>query len=274
VFTTRTASQRLLDLVDDLSAETSDALRILVRLTESEWEAPTPAVGWSVRDQVSHLARFDDTARLAMTSPRGFRELAEEDEALGPDFPDQIARELRDIPAADLLRWFRRSRTALCDTFRRVDPALKLPWYGPPMSAATSATARIMETWAHLQDVADTFGLEREATARLRHVAHLGIRTRGYSFAVNDLAVPAAEVRVDLAAPGGGTWTWGPLDAADRIEGPAVDFCLLVTQRRHRDDLALVITGPVADAWTSIAQAFAGGPGAGRLSVAEKAESR
>jgi uncharacterized protein (TIGR03084 family) len=59
-------------------------------------------------------------------------------------------------------------------------------------------------------------------------------------------------------------WTWGPDDALQRVTGPAVDFCLLVTQRRHRDDLALVAEGVDADAWLDIAQAFAGPPGEGR----------
>jgi hypothetical protein len=48
------------------------------------------------------------------------------------------------------------------------------------------------------------------------------------------------------------------------VTGPALDLCLLATQRRNRADLALVATGPDADAWLDIAQAFAGLPGPGR----------
>ena len=59
-------------------------------------------------------------------------------------------------------------------------------------------------------------------------------------------------------------WTWGPADAADRVSGTALDFCLLVTQRRHRDDLALAVDGEAAQHWMAIAQAFAGPPGPGR----------
>jgi hypothetical protein len=50
----------------------------------------------------------------------------------------------------------------------------------------------------------------------------------------------------------------------NRVTGPALDLCLLVTQRRHRSDLALETTGPVAEEWLDVAQAFAGPPGAGR----------
>ncbi len=131
------------------------------------------------------------------------------------------------------------------------------------MSAASMATARLMETWAHGQDVADALGVERTPTGRLRQVAHLGVRTRTFSYLVHGLPAPQADVRVELTAPDGEQWTWGPEDAPDRVTGTALDFCLLVTQRRHRSDLELVTAGG-ADTWLEIAQAFAGPPGAGR----------
>ena len=114
------------------------------------------------------------------------------------------------------------------------------------------------------QDIADALGVTREPTGRLRHVAHIGVGARGYSYAVHGQTPPGIPVRVELTAPDGSLWTWGPEDAGDRITGPALDFCLLVTQRRHRDDLALAIEGPAAAEWMAIAQAFAGPPGEGR----------
>jgi uncharacterized protein (TIGR03084 family) len=132
------------------------------------------------------------------------------------------------------------------------------------MSAASSVTARLMETWAHGQDVADTLGVVRRPTLRLRHVAHLGVRTLGWSFRLRGLPVPDVPVRVELTGPDGAPWTWGPDDAADRVTGPAEDFCLLVVQRRHRSETALTASGPVADAWLDLAQAYAGAPGPGR----------
>jgi uncharacterized protein (TIGR03084 family) len=150
------------------------------------------------------------------------------------------------------------------NTFRNLDPRARLPWFGPPMSAASSLTARIMETWAHTQDIADALGVTREPTSRLRHVAHIGVGARAFSYAVHDRPLPQAQVRVELTGPDGDLWTWGPAEAENRVTGPALDFCLLVTQRRHRDDLALVIDGPAAAEWMSIAQAFAGAAGTGR----------
>ena len=70
----------------------------------------------------------------------------------------------------------------------------------------------------------------------------------------------AGEVDVALEAPSGGVWTWGPGDAADSVRGPAEDFCLVVTQRRHVDDTDLDVTGDLARDWLVRAQAFAGPP--------------
>ena len=168
------------------------------------------------------------------------------------------------MPAADLHAWFRRSRSALLATAARCDPAARVPWYGPAMSLASCITARVMETWAHGQDVADALGVRREPTARLRHVAHIGVRAMPFSYAVRGLPAPEVSVRVELLAPDGQTWTWGPEDAADRVGGSALDFCLLVTQRRHLLDTGLRVVGPVAAEWMSIAQAYAGTVGPGR----------
>lgn len=135
------------------------------------------------------------------------------------------------------------------------------------MGAGTMASARIMETWAHGLDIADALLVERAATDRLRHVADLGVRTRDHSFTTQGLAVPEAPFRVELTAPSGRRWEWGSEDAAEWVTGTALDFCMLVTQRRHRDDLGLSAVGAGADRWLSIAQTFAGPPGSGRAST-------
>ena len=77
-------------------------------------------------------------------------------------------------------------------------------------------------------------------------------------------AEPMPPFRFDITAPSGAPWTFGPPEATQTIAGPAEDFCLLVTRRRHRDDLALTATGPDADRWLDIAQAYRGPAGPGR----------
>ncbi|MET8122349.1 TIGR03084 family metal-binding protein [Micromonospora sp. NPDC005189] len=252
----------LTDLLADLAAESAQLDALVAPLSAADWARPTPAPGWSIGHQIAHLAWTDHVALLAATDPAAFFATV----TAAPDparLVDHGADEFLAPPAELLARW-RAGRTALADALAAVPAGEKLPWYGTQMSATSMATARIMETWAHGEDVADTLGVVRPASDRLRHVAHLGVRTLGHGFAAHGRVAPTTPVRVELVGPGGDTWSWGPADAADRLTGLARDFCLLVTQRRHRADLALVATGPVADEWLDVAQAFAGPPGDGR----------
>jgi uncharacterized protein (TIGR03084 family) len=262
---TPASGRELVDsLVDDLLAESGALREVLAGLTAADWSRETPAVGWTVTDQVTHLAYFDDVTRLSVTDPERFTAEAGELTAGGDDYPDRIAARYRDTAPGDALAWFDRARAQLAAAYRQADPSVRLPWFGPAMRPASSVTARLMETWAHGQDILDTFGIARVPTARMRHVADLGIRALRYTYTVNGLPVPADPIRVELDGPDGARWTWGPPDAANRVTGTALDFCLLVTQRRHRDDTALKVTGATARQWMSIAQAFAGPAGPGR----------
>lgn len=254
-------------LLGDLRAEGDELESLVAGLPEAGWATPTPAEGWTVAHQVAHLAWTDDRALLSVTDPEAFH--AETAEVLrvtmSPQrWVDDGASEGASVPPAELLARWRSGRETLSAALAGVPDGVKLPWYGPPMSPASMATARLMETWAHTTDVADALRVRREPTARLRHVAHLGVRTRNFAYGVRSLTPPAEEFRVGLTAPDGAVWTWGPEDAAQRVTGSAVDFCLLVTQRIHRDDTDLVAVGEDAVRWLDIAQVFAGSPGEGR----------
>ncbi len=251
-------------LAADLAAESAVTRALVAGLDEAGWHTPTPAAGWDIADQISHLAYFDEVTVTSALDPEQFKAELAEAQASGGINPDTIAARFRDRSGAQLLDWFDTARAELLNTFKNLDPRTRLPWFGPPMSAASSLTARIMETWAHTQDIADALGVTREPTSRLRHVAHIGVGARAFSYAVHGQTPPQTPVRVELTGPDGDVWTWDREDAQDRVTGPALDFCLLVTQRRHRDDLALVIEGPAATEWMSIAQAFAGAAGTGR----------
>ncbi len=251
-------------LTADLAAESAVTCALVAGLDEAGWRTPTPAAGWDIADQISHLAYFDEVTVQSAVHPEQFDVELAAAEADGGINPDTIAARFRDRTGAELLAWFEVARAELIDTFIGLDPRARLPWFGPAMSAASSLTARIMETWAHTQDIADALGVTREQTPRLRHVAHIGVGARAFSYAVHGKAPPPVPVRVELIGPGSARWTWGPQDAEDRVTGSALDFCLLVTQRRHRDDLALDIDGPAAIEWMTIAQAFAGAAGTGR----------
>ena len=251
-------------LLDDLQAEHGDLVAAMDGMSEADWDTPTPAPGWSARDQISHLAFFDSVTVTALTQPEAFAALRDEIMKDLTGYVEGVGREHNTKSGAAMLDWFALERSALVKALRDVDPSTKVPWFGPSMSAASKATARLMETWAHGQDIVDGLGLTRPVTDRIEHVCHIGVRAFPNSYRANGLDVPDVPVRVELRGPSGQEWTWGEEGAADMVRGPALDFCLVVTQRRHPDDTALDITGPVATEWMSIAQAFAGPPGEGR----------
>ena len=251
-------------LAADLAAESAVTRALVAGLDEPGWRTPTPADGWDIADQIGHLAYFDEAAVRSAVHPDEFRAELAAAAASGDLDADTIAARYRDRSGAQMLAWFDTARADLLQTFTTLDPRQRLPWFGPPMSAASSLTARLMETWAHTQDIADALGVTREPTDRLRHVAHIGVGARAFSYAVRGQDPPDTPVRVELTSPDGTLWTWGPAEAEDRVSGTALDFCLLVTQRRHRDDLDLIVDGQAAQEWMAIARAFAGPPGPGR----------
>ncbi len=252
-----------LDLLDDLVAEYGELDAVLAALEDSAWDRDTPAVGFTVRHQVHHLAFSEELASRAASDPDAFRlrlaVIMSDIHAAGLQ-PD----DLRTRNPRTLLSAWRDWRSVTVAALRRHDPGDRIPWVMGEMSVTSFTTARLMETWAHGQDVYDALGLTRTPTNRLRHIAHLGVTTRRFSYVNRGLEPPGADVRVELVAPDGTTWAWGGDDSTDRVTGPALDFCLVVTQRRHRADTALRIEGDRAKQWMSIAQAFAGPPTDGR----------
>jgi uncharacterized protein (TIGR03084 family) len=251
-------------MVADLQTESDELDALVADLPAARWAAETPSPGWTIAHQVAHLLWTDRVALIAVTDDAGFAAVLEQAAKDPTGFVDEGAEELAAVPPEQLLTDWRATRTLLHDELLAVPDGRKLPWFGPPMSAASMATARLMETWAHGLDVADTLGVKRPATARLRSIAHIGVRTRDFAFAINGFDAPAEPFRVELRAPDGSTWSWGPEDAAQRVSGSAEDFCMLVTQRRPRSALDVNAVGADAEKWLGIAQAFAGPPGAGR----------
>ncbi|MFI0241542.1 TIGR03084 family metal-binding protein [Streptomyces sp. NPDC016845] len=254
-----------LSVFDDLRAESQELDELVQDLGREVWARATPAPRWTVAHQIAHLAWTDRAALLAMNDPDAFAGEVEKAVAAPDSFVDDGADAgAAQEPAALLAQW-RDGREELQKVLRGAAAAkTRFPWYGPPMSAASMATGRLMETWAHGQDVADALGVVRPPTDRLRHVARIGVRARDFAHAVHGLPAPGTEFRVELVAPDGQAWVYGPDDAPQRVTGTALDFCLLVTQRAHRADLGLRAEGPDADRWLDIAQAFAGPPGQGR----------
>lgn len=247
----------------DLAAEQQDLDDLVVDLDESQWGLPTPSPPWTVADQIGHLAYFDEAAALAIVDHEAFVEsvnlLWTEASALAGGVDELTLREFQGMSPANLLTRWRAARSSLADAASTLDEDQRVGWYGPPMGAKSFLTARLMETWAHGQDVVDAIGIERFGSDRLRHIARLGFITRSWSYVNRGLDAPVEPVGVALTSPSGETWLYGPQAADEVVAGPALDFCLVVTQRRHVDDTGLEAT-PLARDWLLKAQAFAGPP--------------
>jgi uncharacterized protein (TIGR03084 family) len=252
----------LTQVLADLAAEGDRLEALVVDLDAAGWHTPTPAEGWDVATQVAHLAWTDGVALKAATDKDAWDAVVLGAIADPEGYVDREALALGQEP--DLLDRWRAGRVDLQKVLAAYPRGQRMPWFGPPMSATSMATARLMETWAHSLDVHEALGAPDDDTDRIRHIAHLGVRTRNFAFAVHGLDAPAEEFRIDLAAPSGDVWSWGPEDASQTLTGSAGDFCRLATQRLHRADTDLVAHGPDVDRWLDIAQAFAGQPGEGR----------
>jgi uncharacterized protein (TIGR03084 family) len=250
-------------VLTDLAAESAELDARVADLDDAGWRGPTPAAGWTIAHQIAHLAWTDQAAVLAIGDPEEFarQTAAFWDPSNSP--VDAAAEAGARRSPAELLATWRDGRRALHEALLAIPDGGRIQWFGPPMRPASMATARLMETWAHGHDVAEALGQVPEPTDRVRHVCHLGVRTRDFAYAMRDLTPPAEPFRVELTGPGGDRWTWGPVDAEQWVSGDGYGFALLATRRRHRTDVDVHATGPDADRWLDIVQAFAGPPGDG-----------
>lgn len=255
---------RMVAMLADLRQQEAALDKLLGSLGPKDWDMASAAPGWTVKDQVFHISYFDRVAADVVVAPDRFLAalpgiLADSDRYM----INHLAPGRAQTPTEVLDGW-QCSRAAMLETFGKADPRARHPWFGPDMSTASFATARLMEIFAHGQDIADGLNRRLDNDAGLSHIAHLGVITRSFSYVTRGLPAPRTPVHVVLDMPDSATREWGPPDAADTIRGPARDFCLVVTQRRHPSDTGLEILGQAAAEWMSIAQAFAGKPGVGR----------
>jgi uncharacterized protein (TIGR03084 family) len=243
--------------------EESEALyALLAPRPESDLSLVTQFKAWTVEDVVAHLHFFN---RAAEVSTRGRDELKAlvvelKSAGRGRSFREATLALLAPLRGRALLEAWREGCDSIAAAFEAVDPRRRLPWFGPDMSARSSISARLMETWAHGQAVFDRLGIVRVDTDRLRDVTVLGVNTFAWTFRNRGLAIPPSAPRVRLEAPSGARWEWNPEVESDLVEGTATEFCQVVAQTRALADTSLRVDGDVARRWMSIAQCFAGPP--------------
>ncbi|MCX4970614.1 TIGR03084 family metal-binding protein [Streptomyces sp. NBC_00654] len=252
------------DVLKHLAADIDEIAGIVENLDDEAWQTPTPAAGWTVADQIAHLTFVFNLARTAAAEPQAFQAITA---AAAGNFDGAVNAALaqfKAFPPRELVARFRALGQASIDALAAVPAGQVVPWLVNPLPPVVLGCAGIMEVFAHGQDITDALGVRREPTDRLGNIADFAWLTRDFGYESHGLTPPAEPFRFLLTAPSGEVWSVGPEDAAETIQGPAHDFALLVTRRRHRDDLALTATGPAGEQWLSIAQAYRGPAGEGR----------
>lgn len=248
---------------DDFKAECDALYALLAPLTDHEFEQTTQFKGWSLNDVLEHLHIWNWAARESLVNETGFETYIEK----------MLGKELAHLPLKErerqflggekgqaLLALWREMYIATADAFRDQDPKRRLKWAGPSMSARSSITARLMETWAHAQEVYDQLGETRRDQDHIQNIVVLGLNTYGWTYATRKQEPPGDIPYVELTAPSGEMWCYGDAASENRISGSAAEFCQVVTQVRNIADTALQVVGPVAQDWMAKAQCFAGPP--------------
>ncbi|GAB3885121.1 TIGR03084 family metal-binding protein [Kibdelosporangium lantanae] len=237
--------------------------RVLAGLSADQWALPTPAPDWTIAHQVAHLAATFRMAGLAGSDPDLFQQIIG---TLSPDFDVNVRHAMAPFlaePPDALLRQWQAEWTRATDSLAAVPADQVVPWLVNPPPAVL-ASAGLMELFGHGQDIADALGIHLDRTDDLAFLVGFAVRTWDFGYQSRGLHTPDVQIRFEVTGPSGALWTFGPADATNRVIGPAEDFCLLVTRRRHPEDLALTTVGEVAREWVEIAQAYRGPSGEGR----------
>ena len=241
-------------ICDDLEAETLALSTVVDSLTEEQWSAPTVAEGWDSHETILHLGSTDLLCHVAVTDPTTFAVMRErlangEVSAHGLGGP-----EIQTMTGSQLWEWFLNVRMEMIEGLRNLDPKDRITWLGPDIGARSLATSRLLETWTHSHDLADTFGCYYPRTDRLRHIAHIGVVTREFSYVNQGLSPPTQPMRVELTSPSGAQWVWGSEDATDRVNSTAYEFCKVITRRVPLHESEVETEGDLATEWMRIAQ--------------------
>jgi len=245
----------------DFLNECQAVARLLAPLGADDFRRETQFKGWTINEILQHLHFFDRLAGLSITDPDSFDAgyaALNDKRAQGQSLTQATDALLNGLQGAALRTAWQQGARDLAAMFEGTDPKARVKWVGPGMSARSSITARLMETWSHAQAIYDLLGVARVNSDGISNIVHLGVNTFGWTFANRGEPVPDALPHLRLTAPSGALWTYGDAGGVERIEGLAEDFCMIVTQTRNIADTTLQVTGPVATRWMDVAQCFAG----------------
>ena len=242
----------------DFRDETEALFALIAPLEDAAFEETTQFKGWTINDVVRHLHFWNRAAGFQLSDEVELQRLIGGAVSTAGGMRAFEREELKGLSGRALAAAWRKTAGEVAGLYSGADPKRRLKWAGPDMSARSSITARLMETWAHGQEIYDTLGVERVNADRIRNIAHLGVSTFGWTYAVRNMAAPEKMPHVRLTAPSGASWTWGEPDADSAVIGDATEFCEVVTQVRNVADTRLECVGAVAKEWMGMAQCFAG----------------
>ena len=244
----------------DFANESAALAELLMPLEDADFERATLFKDWTINNILRHLHVWNIAAARSIDGEYAFgvfmRELMGGER--GRSFIAYEADYLDGLWGKELLSAWHEQYVVLAAQYAATDPKARLKWVGPDMSALSSVTARLMETWSHAQAIYDLLGVERIDSDRIGNIVRLGVNTYGWTFKNRSEDLPGPMPRLRLTAPSGAIWEYG--DGEGLIEGKATEFCQIVTQCRNSADTQLRVSGPVASRWMAIAQCFAGPP--------------
>lgn len=253
----------MISAAHDFKRECESIAALMEGQKAAAFDMPTQFKNWTFNDIIGHLHLWNIAADLTLTDPAGFATLVTKFMTMmsqGKTHPQLQAEYFAGKSAADIYRDWADYYPGLADRFAQADPAARLKWAGPDMSASACIIARQMEHWAHAQAMFDALGVDRVNTDGLKNIAHIGITTYSWSFKVKSQTPILPKPYVRLTAPSGAVWEWNDPQDDNKVEGDAEQFCQVVTQCRNINDTQLQTTGTAAKTWMDIAQCFAGGP--------------
>ena len=134
-----------------------------------------------VNDVIRHLHFWNRAAGLQLTDEAELVRLL--GAIAGKGGMRAVEREVVPLAGQALRAAWVRTAGEIADLYATADPKARLKWAGPDMSARSSITARLMETWAHGQEVYD----------------HLGGRARGCGSHQEHRASGRVDVRLDVS---------------------------------------------------------------------------
>ncbi len=245
---------------EDFRAESEALGALLAAAPADAYDQPTQFKGWTINDVLRHLHFWNRMAFLQLEDEAELLGHLGAMAASGQSMQAYERSQLGALSGKVLVSAWSAQVHSTADRFACADPKARLKWAGPDMSARSSITARLMETWAHGQEVYDHLGVTRQNEDRIQNIVVLGVNTFGWTYKTRAEPVPEAMPFLALKSPSGADWTFGEPSGSERIEGPAEAFCQVVTQTRNIADVPLKVTGTIARDWMSKAQCFAGPP--------------